>query len=94
MSSEDDDENLGHGNIPKHPMWTYVVPDPLYVMDAEIGRRLGINEKDWPRVRCQFEIEGMPRKDPVVKKRYWPAVKLWLDQRHAFDGPDGKENWD
>jgi hypothetical protein len=71
---------------------------PLYVMDAEIGRRLGINEKDWPRVRCQFELEGMPKADAVTRKRFWPAVYQWLLARHNIgvtvkETPYGKENW-
>lgn len=71
---------------------------PQFLSDAEIGRRLGIAEGEWPRVRTAFEREGMPAKDPIAKKRFWPAVEQWLLNRHGISNsvpvpPDGKENW-
>lgn len=72
--------------------------EPLYINDTEISARLGIAKDEWPRVRQQFERDGLPAKDPVVKKRFWPAVERWLLNRHGISNsvpvpPDGKENW-
>lgn len=72
--------------------------EPLYLKDAEIGDRLGIAKSDWPRVRQQFESEGLPKPDPITKKRFWPAVEQWLLNRHGISNSvpvpqDGKENW-
>lgn len=99
MSMEDDDENLKRGNAPDNPVWTRDVREPLFVNDTEISRRLGINDKEWPRVRVYFEGEGLPKKDPVIKKRYWPAIEHWLNHRYGISDnapevPDGKENWE
>jgi hypothetical protein len=74
---------------------------PCYLSDADIARRLLISRHEWPFVRTQFETEGMPAKDAITKKRYWPAVVAWLDARHgigaAFSDPfrkRGEEHWD
>ncbi len=71
---------------------------PLFLSDAEVGRRLGIAEGEWPRVRTAFEREGMPRKDAVANKRYWPAIERWLLARNGFSDsvhapPDGKDDY-
>lgn len=71
---------------------------PQFLSDAEIGRRLGIAEGEWPRVRTAFERDGLPRKDPVANKRYWPAIERWLLARYGFSDsvyvpPDGKDNF-
>jgi len=70
----------------------------LYLKDFEIRNRLGIAESEWPRVKAQFQSEGFPAPDPVVKKRFWPAVEQWLLNRHGISNSvpvpqDGKENW-
>ena len=73
--------------------------ETVYLSDAEIGRRLGIAEAEWPRVKREFEAEGMPAKDAITKKRFWPSIVWWLYKRHGLlDGGatlpvDGKENW-
>lgn len=71
---------------------------PLFINSTEMARRLGIAEGEWPRVRTYFEGKGMPAKDPVVKKWYWPAMVHWLNHFYGIsDEPvvrDGKENWD
>ena len=72
--------------------------EPLFVNDTEIMQRLGIAEGEWHRIRVYFEGEGLPKKDPIVKKRFWPAVEKWLFTRYGVSDNillprDGKENW-
>ena len=72
---------------------------PLFVNSTEMARRLGIAEGEWPRVRTYFEGNGMPTKDPVVKKWFWPAIFHWLNHFYGISDHgslvrDGKENWD
>lgn len=78
--------------------------DPgLYVSDAELIRRLGVPEKQ-ARVALR-DLARDPRFPPKDKllgdRRYWPAVKLYLDRRAGISiaagpapqAPDGPENW-
>lgn len=70
----------------------------MYLSDQQLRDRLDISARQWPRVLTAFEREGMPGKDPVVGKRYWPAIEKWLMQRHdaAYQPPADteKETWD
>lgn len=46
-----------------------------------------------------LEREGLPTVDPLFGRRYWPALKAYLDRRAGISTagvgvvPDGKENW-
>ena len=72
----------------------------MYLTDTEIRERLNIPEKRWSPAVQHFERQGFPRRDPLVGKRYWPAVEVWLLKRYS-DGfplrnaePEEMENWD
>lgn len=72
----------------------------LYVSDREIARRLGIGERRWRANARVLEQRGLPRPDPLfADKRYWPAVRAFLDRRSGLTAPlaaaviDGEENW-
>ncbi|WP_336801443.1 hypothetical protein [Kaistia sp. MMO-174] len=71
----------------------------LYLFEIEVAQRVGVSEKAWRRLAPVLERDGLPRKDALIGKRYWPAVRAWLDRRHMTHGTiptsaqDGEENW-
>jgi hypothetical protein len=76
--------------------------DVLYVTDAECAERIGVTTEEFKSIVPVAEKSGMPTKDPLFKnKRYWPAVRAWLDRRyglskdkpHAPYARDEKEPW-
>jgi hypothetical protein len=58
----------------------------LYVSDAELIRRIGVPEKYMRKILPGLESNyGFPRKQPLFdNRRYWPAVKAWLDKRNGL----------
>jgi len=58
----------------------------LYLSDAELIRRLGVPEKHMRKILPGLESKyGFPRKQPLFgDRRYWPAVKAWLDKRNGL----------
>jgi hypothetical protein len=71
----------------------------LYVSDAELIRRIGAPEKYMRKILPGLESKyGFPRKQPLFdNRRYWPAVKAWLDKRNGLTiSPDAarRENND
>src|SRR5438105_13406224 len=71
----------------------------LYPCEAEIARRLSQSEKHWRRIAPQLERQGLPKIDPIMKGRFWPAVEAFFRNRHGLDNmvalqPDGEERWD
>ena len=71
----------------------------LYPCEAEIARRLSQSEKHWRRIAPQLERQGLPKIDPVMKGRFWPAVEAFFRNRHGLGNmvgsqPDGEEMWD
>lgn len=75
--------------------------NPLYLSDAELIERLNCGEKRGRAAIRAMEREGFPQPDPLIGKRYFPAVKRFLDVRnglapnsHAGFAPDGEEHWD
>ncbi|HEV7285620.1 MAG TPA: hypothetical protein VGN75_12250 [Kaistia sp.] len=75
-------------------------PPKLYLFEKEIAERVGVSEKAWRRLVPVLERDGLPRKDALIGKRYWPAVQAWMDRRHSVhanmapSAQDGEENWD
>ena len=78
------------------------VRDALYVTDAELARRLGLETADLKAALPALSAAGLPAPDPLVKnRRYWPAVRAFLDKRYglASSSPsgnpalDGEEKW-
>jgi hypothetical protein len=60
----------------------------LYVTDAELIRRMGVPEKIARRVIRDLDAKhhttGFPQKQELWgDRRYWPAVKSWLDRTSA-----------
>ena len=71
----------------------------LYPCEAEIARRLSQSEKHWRQIAPQLERQGLPKIDPIMKGRFWPAVEAFFRTRHGLDNivtsqPDGEERWD
>ena len=57
----------------------------LYVTDTEMLRRIGISEKiGRTAIRELEKRQVFPVKDPLFgNKRYWPAVRAFLDARNG-----------
>ena len=57
----------------------------LYVTDAEMLRRIGVSEKIGRTAVKELERRQVfPAKDPLFgNKRYWPAVRAFLDARNG-----------
>jgi hypothetical protein len=57
----------------------------LYVTDAEMLRRIGISEKIGRiAIRELEKRQVFPARDPLFgNKRYWPAVRAFLDARNG-----------
>lgn len=77
--------------------------DKLFVTGAECAERIGLSTDEFKSIVSTLEKSGFPLPDPVFKnRRYWPAVRAWLDRRYGIGeerGPigisalDGEENW-
>lgn len=68
---------------------------PLYPTEDTIAvLALGKRAKEWPKLAPVLEREGMPRIDPLLGARYWPAVRAFLDSRHGIrlHAPPGAVN--
>ena len=72
--------------------------DPLFLSDDEIAARVGMSAQEW--AAAAKALKGLPAADAVFKyKRYWPAVRAFLDRRAGIDkmaAPgvvDGEETW-
>jgi hypothetical protein len=63
--------------------------DKLFLTDAELIRRLGVPEKHMRKILPALETNyGFPRKQRLFgDRRYWPAVKAWLDKRNGLPDP-------
>lgn len=71
----------------------------LFPCEAEIARRLSQDAKAWAGKAIILERDGMPRIDPVMGGRYWPAVLAWWNRRYGLSiveisQPDGGEDLD
>jgi hypothetical protein len=76
----------------------------LFMTDAEVAKMLGLGTDEFKATAIVLQREGFPMPDPLFKRRrYWPAVKAFLDQRYNLGSQigagaharlDGKENWD
>ena len=83
----------GHTNTPT------LKRQGLYPSEAEIARRLSQSEKHWRLIAPQLERQGLPKIDPIMKGRFWPAVEAFFRNRHGLSKvlaaqPDGEERWD
>lgn len=67
--------------------------------EAEIARRLSQDARAWTSKAPMLEREGLPRIDPIMGGRYWPAVQAFWHRRYGLSTvqvsqPDGEENLD
>lgn len=73
--------------------------DGLFPCEEEIARRLSQDPSGWRARAVVLEREGLPRVDPIMGGRYWPAVLAYFNKRYGIVsfGPsamDGTENLD
>lgn len=63
--------------------------DKLYLTDAELIRKIGVPEKTMRTMLPGLEQHyGFPPKSPIFKgRRYWPAVRTWLDRHNGLTVP-------
>lgn len=71
----------------------------LFPCEAEIARRLSQEEATWRATAIVLERDGLPRVDPIMGGRYWPAVQAFWHRRYGLSTveasqPDGGENLD
>jgi hypothetical protein len=71
----------------------------LFPNESEVARRLSQSLTDWRAKAPVLERDGLPRVDPIMGGRYWPAVKAWWNRRYGLSNvevsqPDGEENLD
>jgi hypothetical protein len=59
--------------------------DKLFVTDAELIRRMGVPEKEARDAIAELELRNaFPRKLKIWgNRRYWPAVKAYLDMNYG-----------
>jgi hypothetical protein len=71
----------------------------LFPDEPEIARRLSQTAADWRAKASVLERDGLPRVDPLMGGRYWPAVLAFFDKRYGLSKievsqPDGEEDLD
>jgi len=68
----------------------------LFVSDVELYRRLGVGPRTGRIAVRSLQHSGFPPKDPLFgNKRYWPAVRAFLDDRyiHGLPTPSTGRTW-
>ena len=72
----------------------------LFPCEAEVARRLSQTPREWAAKAIVLERDGLPRIDPVMGGRFWPAVDAYWRRRYGLSSiepvrqPDGAENLD
>jgi hypothetical protein len=71
----------------------------LFPSECEIARRLSQTSAEWAAKAVILERDGLPRVDPLMGGRYWPAVEAYWRRRYGLNSidpsqPDGRENLD
>ena len=56
----------------------------LFPCEAEIARRLSQSLSEWPAKAIILERDGLPRIDPLMGGRFWPAVKAYWFRRYQL----------
>ena len=70
----------------------------LFPSEAEVARRLSQTPTEWAAKAIVLERHGLPRIDPVMGGRFWPAVETYWLRRYGLSSiaplhqPDGEEN--
>jgi hypothetical protein len=77
----------------EHEASTTLKRQGLYPCESEIARRLSQSEKQWRRIAPQLERQGLPKIDPLMGGRFWPAVVAFFRDRHGLSNmPEGLEH--
>ncbi|GJE60730.1 hypothetical protein [Methylobacterium trifolii] len=71
----------------------------LFPCEAEVARRLSQDPVAWKAKALILERDGLPRIDPMMGARYWPAVQAYWNRRYGLShveasALDGQENLD
>lgn len=71
----------------------------LFPSEAEVARRLSQDTQEWAGKAKVLERDGLPRIDPLMGARYWPAVQAYWNRRYGLSrveasSLDGQENLD
>lgn len=71
----------------------------LFPCETEIARRLSQTLPEWKAKAAILERAGLPRIDPLMGGRFWPAVEEYWRRRYSLSNiepsqPDGGENLD
>ena len=69
-----------HDDVPDAPT---LKRQGLFPCEAEVARRLSQSEKRWRALARVLEREGLPKIDPIMGARYWPAVRAYSDARYG-----------
>ncbi|MGC5781632.1 hypothetical protein J4O73_23195 [Methylobacterium sp. NFXW15] len=69
----------------------------LFPCEAEVARRLSQSPSEWSAKAIVLERAGLPKIDPVMGGRYWPAVDAFWRRRYGLSAVeasaiDGVEN--
>ena len=69
----------------------------LFPCEEEVALRLSQHPKDWRALAVILERDGLPRIDPIMGGRFWPAVLAFWYRRYGLTStqpsqPDGEEN--
>lgn len=69
----------------------------LFPCEAEVARRLRQSPSEWSAKALVLERDGLPRIDPVMGGRFWPAVEAFWRRRYGLStveasALDGVEN--
>ena len=74
----------------------------LFATEDEIGTALlGADRvREWKQIAPILESRGLPKIDPLMGGRYWPAVQVFFDHTYGLDrgmvpplAPDGMEDF-
>jgi hypothetical protein len=63
----------------------------LFPCEAEIARRLSQEPSDWQAKAPVLERHGLPRVDPIMGGRYWPAVHAWWNRRYGLSNIEASQ---
>jgi hypothetical protein len=72
----------------------------LFPSEREIARRLSQTPKEWAAKAVILERDGLPKVDPLMGGRPWPAVQAFFLRRYGLSSIatlhqlDGEENLD
>lgn len=76
-----------------------LIDEGLFPCESEVARRLSQKPNCWANISIVLERDGLPKVDPLMGGRYWPAVIAWWNRRYGLatvevSQPDGGENLD